>query len=203
MVRSFLTSFIIIPAIILAGGGLSFLQRPMGIPLVCLWEIWWISMRWSLKQSPSISQHPLVSYVNSWALLLLIIAPPWEYIRFHGPIPRDTAASWVGVVIFGLGIGLQLLAINALGQKNATHNDPLVTKGVYRYIRHPIYLGNILCFFGIILMTSSFLALFATIWLGGVILWKIPLEERDLAKTFGEAYLEYSQKTKRLIPGLY
>ena len=73
------------------------------------------------------------------------------------------------------------------------------TPGLYRYVRHPIYLGWLLIFWGAPVMTSAHLvfALGTTAYM----LIAIRLEERDLVETFGDRYREYRRHTPMLIPG--
>ena len=72
------------------------------------------------------------------------------------------------------------------------------TPGLYRYVRHPIYLGWLLIFWAAPVMTSAHLvfALGTTAYM----LIAIRLEERDLVETFGDRYLEYRRHTPMLIP---
>lgn len=73
--------------------------------------------------------------------------------------------------------------------------------GIYQYIRHPQTLGEMPLLIAIAFFTNSlFLVLWATliVVLGTGIL--IHYEEKDLVKRFGDAYLEYRQRTGALIP---
>jgi methanethiol S-methyltransferase len=71
--------------------------------------------------------------------------------------------------------------------------------GLYRYVRHPIYVGWLMIFWAAPTMTFAHLvfALGATAY----ILVAIQLEERNLIETFGERYREYRRHTPMLIPG--
>ena len=74
------------------------------------------------------------------------------------------------------------------------------TPGLYRHVRHPIYLGWLLIFWAAPTMTVAHLvfALGTTAYM----LFAIRLEERDLVATFGSRYLEYRRRTPMLIPGM-
>ena len=79
----------------------------------------------------------------------------------------------------------------------------LVKDGLYKHIRHPIYLGETLRNLGFVLIPSSiygvlFMAV-ATIFL----LFRIEIEEKMLIEVFGDEYREYQRDTKRIIPYLY
>jgi protein-S-isoprenylcysteine O-methyltransferase Ste14 len=77
-------------------------------------------------------------------------------------------------------------------------NEP-ITKGVYRFSRHPAYFGGFLIFLGIGIACASWVyILFAVAW---IVMWHIavPAEERSLLKKYGNTYREYMNKTPRWI----
>ena len=80
----------------------------------------------------------------------------------------------------------------------------LVTQGVYRRLRHPMYLALLLCGLGQALVLPNwlagpaYLAAFALL-----VACRLGPEERLMAETFGADYRAYRARTRRLIPGLW
>lgn len=120
----------------------------------------------------------------------------------------DLAMRWVGVWMFLLGVIIRLVAIATLkknfsGRLRIREGHTLVKNGIYRWIRHPAYLGLILLYLGIPLIVSSVLGFLVILLIVPLLLHRIKLEERMLIERFGAEYEEYRGHTKRLIPFVY
>lgn len=75
----------------------------------------------------------------------------------------------------------------------------LVTSGPYSVVRHPIYSGLLLAFLGTAL-ANNLLGLAITAVLVAYFCYCGTVEERNMTETFPDAYPEYKQRTKMLIP---
>jgi protein-S-isoprenylcysteine O-methyltransferase Ste14 len=122
------------------------------------------------------------------------------------PISTDPAAlRLTGLVIFTLGL---LTAVAARIQLGSNWSDieegkiadrhAVVASGIYRYIRHPIYTGDILLLLGLQLSLNSWLVL-GLLLLVPVVAIQAIKEEQKL-KTALPDYAEYIRNTKRFIP---
>jgi len=89
-------------------------------------------------------------------------------------------------------------------QVAVSENQQIVQSGIFKYIRHPSYLGSLISFFGLALVFNNRLTLiiiFIPIMLA--FLYRIRLEERVLNETLGSQYTEYAKRTRKLIPFIY
>jgi protein-S-isoprenylcysteine O-methyltransferase len=123
--------------------------------------------------------------------------------------PSTPTAVIFADAVLALGIIFRVWSISHLGrfftvQVSVQTDQKIVDTGPYRYIRHPSYTGSLLAFTGIGLLTfncAGFLIIVSCVFLAYVI--RIKVEEQVLHEHFGEAYAEYTRRTKRLIPGVY
>jgi protein-S-isoprenylcysteine O-methyltransferase Ste14 len=86
-------------------------------------------------------------------------------------------------------------------EERSVRTEPLVVKGPYGYVRHPLYTGVILLILGWwLLLDYSFLlvsAVLFSLWLNFVV---APFEEKELRAIFGEDYEQYSKAVPRIFP---
>lgn len=80
----------------------------------------------------------------------------------------------------------------------------LVETGFYRYIRHPLYSSALLGLLGFgLVFRSIIMTTFVLVVYFLVFKHRLDYEERILEEEFGEKYIEYKTRTKRLIPFIY
>ena len=144
---------------------------------------WWIS---------------LLSGLFVFAQLVGLSVLPFQYT-----IPLQL----VGFILVLIGIGVSFAARFELGH-NWTHaadyqikkEHELVTSGVYRYMRHPIYTGLIVAVIGTELIVHSFLVIPLTVLMVLAFYYQAQEEEKILTKHFGKAYEKYKKTSSMLIP---
>jgi protein-S-isoprenylcysteine O-methyltransferase Ste14 len=111
-----------------------------------------------------------------------------------------------GLVVIAAGFVVRLHAMKVLANHftyrvTILKDHTLIDKGLYRYIRHPSYLGQIIMLVGIGLsMANLWSLLFAPLPIIVVFLIRIHNEEKVLSDHFGVKYEHYRQKTRKLIP---
>ena len=80
----------------------------------------------------------------------------------------------------------------------------LITGGVYRYVRHPMYSAFFLWALAQLILIPNWIAGPAgVIGFGTLFLFRIGREEKMMLDTFGDEYRAYSARTARLIPGVF
>ncbi|MFQ5436476.1 MAG: methyltransferase family protein, partial [Anaerolineae bacterium] len=124
---------------------------------------------------------------------------------FPAILAEPSSLRIVGTVIYFVGLGTAVLGRFQLGDNWANLEDyqvlakqQLVTRGIYGWVRHPIYAGDILLLLGLELALNSWLVL-GIVPLTAVVLHQARAEEKVLAQSF-PGYETYQQKTKMLIP---
>jgi protein-S-isoprenylcysteine O-methyltransferase len=115
----------------------------------------------------------------------------------------------IGLILLFMGIIIRWMSINTL-KKYFTANltiqedHKLITTGIYKTIRHPSYLGGLLCFAGFGIALDNYISLFFIFFVNLiVILIRIDYEEKILMNEFGSAFEEYKKRTKKLLPLLF
>jgi len=89
------------------------------------------------------------------------------------------------------------------GKLQIVKEHQLVKDGLYKHIRHPIYLGEILRNVGLVVIFSSVYATLIVLLASIFLLFRIEIEEKMLTVVFGKDYKEYKRNTKRIIPYIY
>ncbi len=168
--------------------------------------------RWWTRVVPKPVERSTYVLFSSLALLLLFYfwqpmgGTLWD-IRdpiLRGMIYSLFAAGWVLVLVatflinhFDLfGMRQVWLCLNRLPYTPLEFKTP----ALYRYVRHPLYVGWLMTFWATPTMTAAHLVF--AIATTAYILFAIQLEERDLAAIHGTAYEAYRRQVPMLVPGM-
>ncbi|MDI7275114.1 MAG: isoprenylcysteine carboxylmethyltransferase family protein, partial [Anaerolineae bacterium] len=193
-----------------AGGGLAFVQQPLGATYLGLWLVWLVvtalGRRWGTGGAGPRSVPFLLFAGLAYATLAL--APPWEHAHLSGPLPRGGPVPWVGIGLFAGGIALQSWAMWALHggfrvQVGVSPGQRLVTSGPYGLVRHPGYLSYLVSIAGIALAMGSLIAFGLLVAVAVYLVRLARREEEALVAAFGEEYRSYQRRVRRLIPFIY
>jgi protein-S-isoprenylcysteine O-methyltransferase Ste14 len=137
---------------------------------------------------------PVVYVFSSWLDFANYTLPDW--------------LGWVGVVLFSFAIWLLWRSHRDLG-RNWTptvakrYNAELITSGVYKHIRHPMYTAHLIWAIAQIMILHNWIAGYSFLIVQIPFYFiRIKNEEQMMIEQFGVAYKSYIKKTSRLIPKL-
>ncbi|MFQ5443600.1 MAG: methyltransferase family protein [Nitrospinales bacterium] len=156
------------------------------------------------KQKKTSSLRKLILDISIPSLYLI----PLLAVYFSHPDPKTFGFHSDPVVYAGLGLGMAGLIIWILSMWNLGGSlavlpgaDRLVTRGLYKHIRHPIYLGITLTLFGLMLAVGSLWGILYVLFIViPVNIVRARLEDKKLLAQFGETYKAYCEKTRSWIP---
>jgi len=113
-------------------------------------------------------------------------------------LPLQLGTTWLysGLLIYLFGIILTAVAVLNFA---SAPKDRLVTEGLYRVTRNPVYVGVLLMQSGIVVACMSWVYLLPTIVLLILLNAILSAEERYCLETYGDAYRTYINKTPRWI----
>jgi len=147
----------------------------------------------------------------SWSEVFTIA--PWVLFLFvflslaagtnAAPFGLATAA---GAVLFVFGSWMNSFAEHQrhVWKQRPENRGRLYTGGLFRYTRHPNYLGDLISFSGLCLFTGRWItALVPALMLAGFVFVNVPVLDAHLASHYGLEFEEYAKRTRKLIPFLY
>lgn len=137
-----------------------------------------------------------------------VIVPYFLVLHGHdtSTIPHPLWA-WLGLLPLGVGLPVLFRCIwdfAVAGHGTLAPVDPpkeLVVRGLYRYVRNPMYVG-VLCILSgeALLFVSEKLIIYALIFFACVHIWVVIYEEPTLRRKFGESYERYTRTVHRWLP---
>jgi protein-S-isoprenylcysteine O-methyltransferase Ste14 len=152
-------------------------------------------------------EHPQGDRLQFLVFILLVISFLIDYFFlgwstvFRRLIPYNLRLP-ISLIFIFIGFYLSLTGIRTVF--GTYSKEPrMITSGLFSYMRHPVYLGALLIFFGLFfffLSPLSFLALIPALILYN---WLAEDEETRMIKVFGENYKEYMRKTPKWFPKIF
>jgi protein-S-isoprenylcysteine O-methyltransferase Ste14 len=142
-----------------------------------------------------------------WILFAIIILLSGNLVLKY-KIDLNDYALYPGFALFLAGISLAVWAATTLGIKvgrripevSPSETVHLITKGPYRIVRHPIYLGEFLVILGVFLVSGATVILaqfiLKALFANSVIAW----EEKEMKNRFGKEYEQYQKIVPKLFP---
>lgn len=167
----------------------------------------WISWR-SIR---SVKNHGFYRFLAWECILWLFIlqVPGW----FREPFTWHQIISWI--LLFGCcyPVLAAVYQLKKAGKANKNREDSslytferttsLVTTGIFRYIRHPMYTSLMLLAWGIAMKQPTIHALLVALLATVLMALTGKMEEAEDIAFFGDAYREYMKRSKRFIPWIF
>ncbi|BAP29556.1 protein-S isoprenylcysteine O-methyltransferase [Chryseobacterium sp. StRB126] len=125
------------------------------------------------------------------------------------PITHGSWILYLGEACILIGIIFRFIIIRSLGKYftvdvTIKEDHKIKKEGFYKYLRHPSYTFSLLTSLGLGLYLNNWLSLiFAFIPPFLAFAYRIEIEELALVEQFGDEYIEYRKRTKKLIPFIF
>jgi len=133
----------------------------------------------------------------------------WGLVKQPQNLSMFPVLRIVGLALFIIGLTIMIvgqvtLFRNYSGTVVIRVDHQLITHGIYRFTRNPMYLGLIMVVVtGLPVFAASRYGFLLSLLLIPIILNRIRLEEELLTEEFQDAYQKYKETTKKLIPFIY
>ncbi len=174
--------------------------------LAGVWMVLWFGKKRAKKREKwsEYAPHVILVFLGFW--LLFGRPESWGWLN-HRLLPNVPAVWVAGLAVTALGVGIGIWARLSLGTNwsglvTLKDGHELVRKGLYRWIRHPIYTGILMGMIGTAMIKGHLRG-----WLGLAIVFaafyfKARREERFLREEFGPGFEEHSRQTGMFLPKL-
>jgi protein-S-isoprenylcysteine O-methyltransferase Ste14 len=172
--------------------------------LMLVWVVLMLGMKRAKKRERwnERARYVILLLVSAW--LLFGPRSPFEWLKYR--VLPDEQGTWgIGLAVTAIGIGIAIwarlsLGANWSGTVTLKNHHELVRKGLYRWIRHPIYTGITLAMFGTAAI-KGFLGGFIGAALALLAFYvKARKEESFLREEFGARFEEHAKDTGMFLP---
>jgi protein-S-isoprenylcysteine O-methyltransferase Ste14 len=147
----------------------------------------------------------VLAWVGFFVPLIWVASPAFSFAEY----PLRTGPFVAGVICLVIGLWLFHRSHTDLGTNwsitlEVREEHRLITQGVYRWVRHPMYSALFLYAVGQALVIPNWVAGPVNLIAFSVLFaLRVRAEERMMLEGFGDEYAAYSARTKRLVPGVW
>jgi protein-S-isoprenylcysteine O-methyltransferase Ste14 len=126
-------------------------------------------------------------------------------VWFTDPFSPIHILSWLLLIfsIYPVTAGFILLKSEGKPDSNFENTSVLVKSGIYRYIRHPLYLSIFLLGTGIVLKLPGTVQIILGVINMTAIFFTAKIEEKEMIARFGDEYRDYMKETRMFIPYIF
>ncbi|MFC1846158.1 methyltransferase family protein [Chloroflexota bacterium] len=154
----------------------------------------------SFHSAGKLRSYGLIRFFTFESILALILINVDHW--FRDPFSIAQIISWIILIACVVMVSSGFYMLRRLGKSEHVIDDTrvLVTSGIYRYIRHPLYGSLVLLAVGAFLKDISPVSIALTLAACILSVAIARVEEKEDVRKFGEKYLSYMRETKMFIP---
>ncbi len=166
----------------------------------------------ALFQSMENQGNYLFKYRGQFPILLFVLTIPFIYSTNYGNFSEEFSLNLINIsiILSVIGFFIRFYTIGTTPKGTSGRNtkeqvaNTLNSSGMYSMLRHPLYLGNYLIWFGIALSTFSIFFILIMSLLFWLYYERIMIaEERFLEKKFGDDFIKWSNTLPAFIPNIF
>ena len=154
----------------------------------------------SLHSASKLRSYGFLRFFAFESILVLILYNIEHW--FRNPFSILQIISWLLMITSVVIVSSGFYMLRKFGKPKDVIDDTavLVTRGIYKYIRHPLYGSLILLAWGVFLKDISLVSFTLALVSSGLPVVMAKVEEKENIQKFGEEYSSYINTTKRFIP---
>ena len=188
---------------------INFLLRSLTLALLIIWRVYWSihKKEAAIKKPKTDNNQRIIEQIFANLAAGYIVISLLGFVIF--PL-SNLNVQIIGFILTILGFVEGIIARKTLDTNWTNSNEyqikkdhELITKGIYGYVRHPIYGGMLLMIPGVLMVAGSYTFIAGLIVMIIVFELFARREEKLLTKYFGKKYIEYMKMTKKFIPFIY
>jgi len=167
----------------------------------------WVSRRSLLRPS----SHGFVRFFAFEAILVLVVTNGRHW--FEQPLSVLQLVSWLLLAASLVSVIWGIVLLRKTGEARPVRPDSalygfentssLVTRGIFRYVRHPMYASLLLLGWGAVLKSVGPTTIALGLATTAALYFTARAEERENVARFGDLYQEYMKRTNRFVPFLF
>jgi len=188
---------------------INFILRLLTLVLLIIWRVYWfLTAKKAMLNKPKTDttkrmiESMMIIFLGTYVVINLVGFIIFPFNNFFIQI--------IGFVLVLLGFSQAIAARKKLADNwteayeyQIKKNHELIIKGVYKYVRHPIYGALLIMPTGALIVSGSYTFIVCFIFILFTIEIFARREEKLLANYFGKKYIEYMKTTKKFIPLVY
>jgi len=154
----------------------------------------------SLHSASKLRSYGFLRFFAFESILVLILYNVGYW--FRNPFSILQIFSWLLMIASVVMVSSGFYMLRKFGKPKDVIDDTavIVTQGIYKYIRHPLYSSLILLAWGVFLKDVTLVSFALALVASGLPVAIAKVEEKDNIRKFGDDYSKYTKKTKMFIP---